>query len=88
MSGDIEEMTPSALAALQAELGATRAELARLRAAVAGETGALDRLADEEGLYDDAVFEAMRRLIELLPAELRPADPGAMIGAGNPNPYC
>lgn len=56
------------------ELDATKAALAELRELVAKETAALLDMADD-GLEDDAVFFAIRRLILILPAEMRPRDP-------------
>jgi outer membrane protein TolC len=78
--------TKTALAATKADLAATRAELERLRALVAKEMGALYRLSDE-GLEDDQVYFAMRRLIIALPAELRPADPANMVREAHEAPF-
>ena len=67
--------------AMETALAEKTAALDALRAAVAKETGALVRLADESGLDDESVFYALRRLIVMLPAELQPADPATMVGA-------
>lgn len=63
---------------LEQELAETKAALLELRTAVGKEMGQLVELADE-GLDDDSVFFAMRRLILLLPEGMRPCDPANMI---------
>lgn len=73
-------MTDAPSKHLEVALAASDAALADLRAAVAKETGDLIKLADEEGLDDDSVFYALKRLVKKLPENMRPMNPDQMVG--------
>lgn len=73
------EATKAQLEATTAQLEATEAQLHQLRELVAKETGDLVELADVEGLDDDSVFFAIRRLILKLPVHMHPCDVSEMV---------